>query len=175
MEKAPSNLHFRLMSIALRFRNLFMPPAKALGEVDIKPGSTVLDYGCGTGSYTIPAARSVGPSGKVYALDIHPLAVQQIQNAAAKKGLNNIETILTDCATGLENESVDTAFLYDVFHVLNNPEDVIAELHRVLKPNAVLSFSDHHMKENDILSGVTGSGLFRLTKKGESTYTFSKT
>ena len=174
MEKALSNLHFRLMAIALRFRYLFKPPGKVLGEVDIKPGATVLDYGCGPGSYTIPAAQSVGPSGKMYALDIHPLASQKIRSIAAKKGLNNIETICSDCATGLAQESIDIALLYDVFHALSNQDDVIAELHRVLKPNALLSFSDHHMQEDEIVSGITGSGLFRLMKKGESTYTFEK-
>ena len=99
MDKPYSNLTFRLMSINFKLRDLFSPPENTLKEVGIKPGDSVLDYGCGPGSYTIAAAQMVGDSGKVYALDIHPFAVRQVQKKAAKKGLNNIETILSDCAT----------------------------------------------------------------------------
>ncbi len=53
----------------------------------IKPGTHVLDYGCGPGNYTIVAAELVGPSGKVYAVDIHPLAIREVQNKADIKGL----------------------------------------------------------------------------------------
>ncbi|GAH20347.1 unnamed protein product, partial [marine sediment metagenome] len=48
------------------------------------------------------------------------------------------------------------------------------ELHRVLKQNGILSFSDHHMKENEIISKVTDKGLFKLLRKGERAYNFIK-
>jgi len=51
---------------------------------------------------------------------------------------------------------------------------VLEELHRVLKPEGILSFSDHHMKESEILSRLTSGGLFRLWKKGKKTYSFLK-
>jgi len=44
----------------------------------------------------------------------------------------------------------------------------------LLKPAGALSFRDHHMTEAEILSGVTRSGLFRLSKKGKRTYSFVK-
>ncbi len=43
-----------------------------------------------------------------------------------------------------------------------------------LKPNGILSFSDHHMKENEIESNVTSRRLFRLLRKGKRTYSFLK-
>jgi hypothetical protein len=49
---------------------------------------------------------------------------------------------------------------------------VLTELRRVLKPAGLLSFSDHHMKEGEILSGITETGLFRLSEKGKKTYGF---
>jgi len=162
------------MSLIFKFRDFFKPRKDVLREVDIGPGSRILDYGCGPGSYTIIAAELVGTTGKVYALDIHPLAVRRVQNAASKEGLTNVETIRSDCATGLENSSMDVVLLYDSFHALSNPDAVLEELHRVLKSNGILSFSDHHMKENEIVSRVTNRGLFDLSAKGEITYTFSK-
>ena len=70
-----SNFAFRMMvNVGMPIRNLFMPPAKMLAEAEINPGSKVLDYGCGPGTFTIMIAEKIGQSGIVYALDIHPLA-----------------------------------------------------------------------------------------------------
>jgi ubiquinone/menaquinone biosynthesis C-methylase UbiE len=175
MDKPMSNFGFRFMSFGFKFRDLLLPREKILDEVGIKPGCYILDYGCGSGSYTIPAAQLVGNSGKVYALDVHPLAVKQVQSVAAKKHLTNIEAVLSDCATGLPDKSIDVVLLYDTFHGLNEPDKVLAELHRVLKPDGILSFNDHHMKEeNEIVSRITANGLFFLSRKGEKVYNFSK-
>ena len=140
----------------------------------IEPGFQVLDYGCGPGSYVTPLAELVGESGKVYALDIHPLAVQVVQRIASKKHLANVEVILSDCETGLADNSVDVVLLYDTFHGLGDPNGVLAELHRVLKPDGTLSFSDHHMREHEIVSKVTRGGLFKLSRRGKRTYSFLK-
>ncbi len=174
MESTMSNLHFRFMSLGIRFRDLFMPPRNILEEADIVPGGCVLDYGCGPGSYAIDVAQLVGESGKVYALDIHPLALQSVRNRASKKNFTNVVTILSDCATGLESESIDVVLFYDTLHTLGDPDAVLQELHRVLKPHSSLSFSDHHMEEPDILSKMTEGGLFEFSKKGKKTYTFLK-
>lgn len=168
------NLHFRLMAWSLKLRDLFLARELILQEVRIKPGYVILDFGCGAGSYSIPAAHMVGPEGKVYALDIHPLAGRMVQKAAAKKSLKNIETICSDCATGLKDASVDVVLLCDTFHWLTDRYAVLKELHRVLKPNGILLFNDHLMKEAQILSDVTVGGLFRLSSKGKRTYTFVK-
>jgi SAM-dependent methyltransferase len=89
MDKPMSNFHFKLMSLGFAFRDMFSPPKNILAEVGIEPGFVVLDYGCGTGSYSIAAAELVGRSGKVYSLDIHPLAVRRVQEVASKKRLTN--------------------------------------------------------------------------------------
>ena len=173
MEKQPvSNLHFKIMSLWFKVRDLFSPPRKILDEAGISPGFRILDYGCGSGSFSIPAAGLVGPGGKVYAVDIHPLAVQRVHRAAAKKGLTNVEVIRSDCATGLESESLDAVLLYDILHDLHNLDSVLEELYRVLKPDGILSLHDPHMKEDEKLSKMTDKGLFRLSRKGEKTHTF---
>jgi len=121
-----------------------------------------------------PLAELVGESGKVYALDIHPLAIQKVEDITSKKQLANVEIILSDCQTGLLNNTLDAVLLYAAFHHLSDPDVVLKELHRVLKPNGILSFSDRHMKEKEIVAAVTNSRLFRLERKGQRTYTFLK-
>lgn len=174
MDTPTSDLHFRFMSFGFKIRDLFLPRKDILSEIGIKPGFHILDYGCGLGSYSIPAADMVGSSGKVYALDIHPLAIRRVRDIASKRRLTNIETICSTCATGLPNDSVDVVLLYDTFHCLSEPDEVLKELYRVLKRNGILSFSDHHLREEEIVPKVTNSSLFKLLKKGKRTYSLSK-
>jgi len=167
-----SNLDFRLMSLTYKFRDVIKPRASILEEVGIKAGFHVLDYGCGPGSYIVPLAKLVGKSGKIYALDVHPLAIQAVQRLASRNRLENIQTILSDSKTELPPNSVDLVLLYDILHDLDNASGVLAELDRILKPKGVLSVSDHHLKEEEIISRVTGTGLFKLSTKGKRTCSF---
>ena len=174
MDKPMSNFDFQFMSVGYKFRNFFLPRLNILKEVGIKPGFHVLDFGCGPGSYIVPLAKLVGEPGKIYALDIHPLAIQKVKDIALKKQLTNVETILSDCQTGLPDNSLDVVLLYDAFHHLSDPDVVLNELHRVLKPGGILSFGDHHMKEKEIVAEAINDRLFRLLRKGQRTYTFLK-
>ena len=174
MDKVESNLGFRLMAFSYKFRDFFRPRIDILKEVEIKPGNHVLDYGCGPGSYIIPLAELVGKKGKIYALDIYPLAIQMVQKIASKKQLANVETICSDCKSGLPGNSINVVLLYDVLHDLSNSDEVLEELNRILTPNGILSVSDHHMREDEIVSKLTDRGLFRLSRKGKRTYSFLK-
>jgi len=172
MDKSKSNFGFRLMALTFKIRDFFSPRVNVLKEVGIKQGFHVLDYGCGPGSYILPLAEMVGRWGKIYALDMHPLALQMAKDLALKKTFINVETIHSDCQTGLPDNSLDAVLLYDTLHDLGDPGRVLQELHRVLKPTGVLSISDHHMKEVEIVSRLTKTGLFKMSTKGKKTYTF---
>jgi len=174
MDKPMSNFDFQFMSVGYKFRDFFLPRMNILKEVGIRPGFHVLDFGCCPGSYIIPLAELVGESGKVYALDIHPLAIQKVRDIASKKQLANVEIILSDCQTGLPDNTLHAVLLYDAFHHLSDPDVVLKELHRVLKPDGILSFGDHHMRENEIVAEAINDSLFRLLRKGQRTYTFLK-
>jgi len=169
-----SSFYFKIMSLTFMLRDLFLPRKNILKEVGIEQGHHVLDYGCGPGSYVEATAQLVGESGKLYALDEHPLAISRIQDISSKKRITNIEAICSNCETGLPDASIDVVLLYDIFHLLRNPMSVLHELHRVLKPKGILSFSDHHIKENEIIHEVTHDELFRLLRKGKKTYSFLK-
>lgn len=74
----------------------------------------------------------------------------------------------------MPTNSIDVILLYDTFHDLSDPSMVSEELHRVLKPNGILSFNDHHLEENEIISKVTNNRVFRLLRKEKLTYSFVK-
>jgi len=173
--KPMSRIGFKLMSFMFKIRDLLLPRLEVLQEAGIGSGFSVLDFGCGPGGYIMPLIELVGPTGKIHALDIHPLAILEVKKIATRKGVENIETIESDCNTGLPDNGVDTVLLYDVFHDLARPDDVLREIHRILKQGGTLSFSDHHMKKEEVLTRVTGAGMFRFIRKGKKTYSFAKT
>ncbi|MBN2208578.1 MAG: class I SAM-dependent methyltransferase [Candidatus Coatesbacteria bacterium] len=162
------------MTLSFRIRDFFSPRRRVLDEVGIKPGFRVLDYGCGPGGYVSAAAGLVGAPGVVYTLDKRAPAIQMVKRIAARKKLQNVKAICSDRKTGLPDCSIDVVLLYDTFHALTDPDAVLKELHRVLTEDGIVSFSDHHLKEEQIVSRVTYSGLFRLLRKGRKTYSFSK-
>lgn len=169
-----SNLGFRLMHLVFMVRDCLYPRAKVLQEAGIHPGSRVLDFGCGPGSYIGPLLELVGPEGRVYALDAHPLAIATVEKRFGGRQSVPLSTIGSNCQTGLADDCLDAILLYDVFHHLPHHEEVLRELHRVLKPAGILSVSDHHLPEQTILEGITGIGLFQLKNKGRKTLSFSK-
>ena len=69
---------------------------------------------------------------------------------------------------------MDLVLLYDILHDLDKPQEILAELHRVLKPDGILSISDHHLKDKDITTSVTEPGLFKLSERTEKVYNFLK-
>lgn len=170
-----SDLWFKLMALEFRIRDRLRPRMEIVKEVGIKRGFKVLDYGCGPGGYIAPVSELIGENGRLYALDMMPVALEMVKKLIAKKKLQNVETILSDCKTGLPDKSIDVVLLYDVFHDLKDQDSVLGELHRILKPEGILSFSDHHLNEAEITSKITSQGLFRLLKKGKYTYSFTKT
>lgn len=172
--KKKSYLDFKFMSFMFRIRDTFHPPSQKIEKTNIKQGDSVLDYGCGPGSYTLAALDTVGSSGEVIAVDINPLAIKKVNEKVTKAGLENIKTIITDCKTDLDEESIDAIICFDVMHGIDNKDCILAEFSRVLKKNSRLSFDDHHLKEEEIISLITDNGLFELEEKIGKIYNFKK-
>lgn len=113
----------------------FFDPALVLAKLDLGPAcGDVVEFGCGYGTFTIPAARVV--SGTVYAIDIEQEMVQATQARAASEGLANIQVTLRDfvaAGTGLGDESIDYVMLFNILHA-EHPTGLLAEAHRILVP-----------------------------------------
>jgi ubiquinone/menaquinone biosynthesis C-methylase UbiE len=163
-----SSLSFKFMGLFFQFRDLLTSPTKLLEHTGIVPGWNVLDYGCGTGSYSIPAAQLVGPMGKVYAADIHPLAINEVQKKAITKGLGNIYTILTDSKTELSDASIDLVLLFYVLHDFRDPDMILEEIERVLKTGGLLAIIDHRSDRDKVVSTISHATKHLKLRKSEN-------
>ncbi len=167
-------IFIRFYEFALDIRDWFLPPKRILNEIQIAPGSTVLDFGCGPGNYALIVAPKVAPAGRVYALDIEPNMINRLNSRAKALGIANIETILSDCDTHLPDNSVDVALNFDMIHFVKEPSNILKEIHRVLKPTGVLAATDHHIKLDQLEQIFTNGGLFSAQSKGRYTVQFKK-
>jgi ubiquinone/menaquinone biosynthesis C-methylase UbiE len=134
-----------------------------LAEIGVKEGQMVLDFGCGSGTYTIPAGKLVGKNGKVYALDVRSKALNRVEERAKQEGLSNI--IRTD-ATGEENiplkdNTIDVVLLIDVLKDINNRKSLFNEVYRVLRPSGNLTVFPMHMSAKEVEKLATYTGFKR--------------
>ncbi|GAB5403217.1 MAG: methyltransferase domain-containing protein [Aureliella sp.] len=119
--------------------------ADILAAIELKSGMGVADIGSGTGLYLAPLSKSVGDSGKVYAVDISPNFVKHLKTRAKDEKLNNVQVILcNDRETGLKPNSVDRAFLCDVYHHFEFPESTLKSILTALRPGGQLILVDFH-------------------------------
>ncbi|MGC9393497.1 MAG: class I SAM-dependent methyltransferase [Anaerolineae bacterium] len=166
---------FQGMAAMFRIRDWLRPRGVLLDEIPLKAGDTVLDYGCGPGSYIPELAARVGKNGAVIAVDIHPLAMQRVETLAKRQGLHNVNPYLSDGLhlPELDDASTDVALLFDVFHMLGDQDGVLREIHRILRPGGLLAVNDPHMDPDDLVARVTRGGNFRLVKRGTHSFTFT--
>jgi ubiquinone/menaquinone biosynthesis C-methylase UbiE len=162
------------MASYLRFREHFRKPEEFLHNIGIKEGDVILDHGCGIGSYAIPAAKIAGPKGMVYALDIHPMAVERTKNRAKKEELSNVETILSGLENGLPDEHVDVAMLIDVFTWIDDKIALLEEFHRVMKQGASLVILIDHASPDGCKKIVKQSNLFEFISQDENVLIYRK-
>jgi len=115
-----NTMTYQLMArVGMRSRVLRMPPEDMMAEAALEPGWRVLDYGCGPGTFTVPAGEAVGAKGEVFALDIQPMALQLTRKRVDRSGLNNV-LVLPGCEAGLiKSDSLDMVILFDVYHLLD--------------------------------------------------------
>ena len=98
----------------------------------------VVDFGCGYGTFTLPAARMT--RGTVYAFDIEPDMVSMVKARAHEQGLRNIKAEIRDFiknGTGLDNSMIGYAILFNILHA-QNPMILLQEAHRILSPGGRL-------------------------------------
>jgi len=130
----------------------------------LSPGMMVLDAGCGPGRLTVPLARSIGPIGRVTALDIQPgmLAIAKTKVEAA--GLTNVEFVTAGLGDGkLPANHFDRVVLVTVLGEIPNPAAALADLFSALKHGGVLAiveviFDPHFQSRSSITHLAISTG-----------------
>ena len=153
---------FKTMTIIMCIRKRFRNIEEEVYLCGIKAGDHVLDFGCGLGFNTIPAAQKVGDSGKVFALDINPQAIKIINKKIAQFNLKNVEPILSDCKTNLPDENIDIVYLHNTLPLLKDKKGVLNEIFRVLKIKGKLSYMSRKIAH---LAGNRSSDDIPVTDK----------
>ena len=145
----------RMISM-LEERDLISPIDKECDKFAIKKGDIVIDYGCGSGGYTKRVSELIGDKGKVYAVDIHELAIEAVKKKITQYQLKNVEPILVKDIEQIKDNVADIIIAIDMFHMVKDTEPFLRELHRLLKNNGYLFIDMHHMTPDDARGKILG-------------------
>jgi len=119
--------------------NKFIDPEAVLNQIGSIEGYKIADFGCGTGYFSIVAARKIGASGTVWALDVLPQRLESVKSQSKLEGLNNIITSRVNLekieGSKLEAESIDLVIMKDVLFQNGNKKVILEEAYRVAKKN----------------------------------------
>src|SRR5210317_86218 len=130
-----ANWSYHLMRLSWKLTDLIVDPSRTLNEFEIQAGWNVIDYGCGPGRYLKSASEQVGPNGKVYAVDIHDVALECSRHLIEKNALGNVYPVkANNYFVPIPENSADLIYVLDVFHMVSQPKLFLHELHRLVKP-----------------------------------------
>ena len=136
----PANLSFLLEN---PFMNRFAGAETLLDRAGVVAGMRVLDAGCGPGRITLPAARRVGPTGDVVALDIQEAMLRRVRQKLDAQGVTNVRPLHAALGDGqIEAEAFDRAFLVTVLGEIPDKVAALREIYAALKPGGLLSITE---------------------------------
>ncbi len=119
-------------------------PARLFAALPLGTQTVLLDVGCGSGAYTLAAARQIGAGGTIYAVDLWQEGIDLLTKEIAARHLGNIRPLVSDVGTNIPvaDRSVDVCLLATVLHDLiadGTAEGTLREVRRVLKPGGLLA------------------------------------
>jgi ubiquinone/menaquinone biosynthesis C-methylase UbiE len=155
-----------------RLRYKFFGPTKILNGAGIMPGMKVLEVGCGTGFFTVPAGRMLREQGSLIAMDVLPASVEAVMRKVEETGLRNVQVIKGDALdTKLERESLDEVIIFGVIPAPMLPmEKLLVEMHRILRPGGTLAV----WPPSWVHRSIANSRWFEFVGKQNSVYNYRR-
>ncbi len=139
-EKSMSWFAFQVMRLVMTIRKRFRNIEEEINAAGIERRFYILDFGCGLGFNTIPAAKAVGKEGRIFALDLNKQALKIMEKKISKNRLDNVRIIQSSCDTGLEDKSIDLVYLHNTLPMIKEKQKVLKEITRVTKTGGRLSY-----------------------------------
>lgn len=158
-----------------RLRHWLQNPEKILRGADLDVGQTVLEIGCGSGFFTIPAAKLIGASGHLIAMDPVESFIESVRRKARAASLENIEAVRRDALNSqIATASVDVVLLFGVVPFPTLPLDrLLPEIHRVLKPKGTMAVWLFPTNAG-VPSAIGRSGLFNELGRKNGVYLYRR-
>jgi len=156
-----------LKKFEIESREIYSQRKDIVAACKLKPGMAVADIGAGTGLFTRMFAKEVGPTGKVYAVDIAKTFLDHIAKTAKNDGYKNIETVQCDqVSSKLPENAVDVVFICDTYHHFEFPQRTLASIHRALKPDGQMIVIDFRR-----IPGVSSEWTLKHVRAGQEVFT----
>jgi len=116
---------------------MFSDPQHNLEQLGLGEGDQVADFGSGSGFYSLAAARAVGDTGRVFAIDIQKDLLQKLKSTAQAQRIFNIEIVWGDLekigGTKLRDMCIDAAIVSNILFQVEHKKETVREVKRVLK------------------------------------------
>jgi ubiquinone/menaquinone biosynthesis C-methylase UbiE len=164
-----SDFSFRGMEVLFRIIDFVHPYIdKRVQNFGIQPGMTVVDYGCGPGRYTTRFAHLIGDRGRVFAVDIHELAIEGVKKRIQKQGLKTVTPVLAkDYDSGIPDGVADVVCAIDTFFAINDPSAFLKEIRRITHPEGFLVIDDGHQSRKETKRKIAASGYWEVTEESK--------
>lgn len=147
-------------------------PSEVIEKIEIQPGATIADFGCGSGFFALELAKKTGNQGKVFAIDILPTALESVRSLAKVHKVSNIETRWANLekTSTLDDESCNFVLISNILFQIDKKfwPKVVGEIKRILKPDGQVLFID--WKEDSPLGPpkaqrISQDKLFQIAKE----------
>jgi ubiquinone/menaquinone biosynthesis C-methylase UbiE len=123
-------------------------PDRALDVLKIQPGAVVADVGAGSGYFTSKLSARVGPTGRVYAVDIQSEMLRLIGQRVKSEGLTNVVLVQGEIDNPrLPASSLDLELLVDVYHEFSSPQAQLRLLREALNPTGRLVLLEYRKED----------------------------
>ena len=160
-----------VMGSRLRYR--LNNPVRILEGAGLLPGQDVLEVGCGTGHFTIPAAGKIGDKGSLHAIDIYPSSIECVSKKLADRQITTVRLTNADAMdSGLPDASYDLILLFGVVPApMISLKKLLPEMHRLLRPGGTLAIWPFLWLSH---KSFTDDGLFSFSGRKNGVHNFRK-